>query len=158
MKNINSLSTLQIGALGVLLTQFELLKEGIESAHLTTDAGIDLVAYSPKKVKPVTIQVKANLKPKPGGGKGPNSVDWTVPGDSPAELFSFVDVSERRVWLVTKNEIERVAQQHPKSGKHHLYMYVVDPAKLKGKIGIASHVSNFDKYRLEKRIKELFFT
>lgn len=39
------LSTLHIGAAGELLVQFKLLKYGIDSARMTTDAGVDLVAY-----------------------------------------------------------------------------------------------------------------
>lgn len=37
-----------IGAAGELLTQYQLLKLGIDSARLTTDSGIDLVAYPTK--------------------------------------------------------------------------------------------------------------
>jgi len=40
------LTTQQIGRLGELLVQYELLRHGIESAPMTTDAGVDLVAYS----------------------------------------------------------------------------------------------------------------
>jgi hypothetical protein len=65
-----SLRTAQIGASGVLLIQYRLLKCGIESAPMTTDAGIDLVVYSPKLKKAVTVQVKTCLRPKPAGGKG----------------------------------------------------------------------------------------
>lgn len=88
------LNTLQIGKLGELLVQYRLLLIGVESAHLTTDAGIDLVAYSQGKKEAVTIQVKTNLQPKPGGGKGKLSLDWWVPDNSPAELFALVDISE----------------------------------------------------------------
>jgi len=45
----SSLSTQQIGKLGELLTQLKLLQFEIESAHLTTDSGIDLVAYRRKR-------------------------------------------------------------------------------------------------------------
>ena len=47
--------------------QYRLLKHGIESAPMTTDSGIDLVAYAPYSKRAVTIQVKANEKPKPAG-------------------------------------------------------------------------------------------
>jgi hypothetical protein len=68
------LPTRQIGKLGELLVQFKLLRYGIESAHLTTDAGIDLIAYSSTKKQAFKIQIKTNLKPKPGGGKGMSRV------------------------------------------------------------------------------------
>jgi hypothetical protein len=44
------LTSLQIGRCGELLVQHRLLKLGIESAALTTDTGIDLVAYAPPSV------------------------------------------------------------------------------------------------------------
>jgi hypothetical protein len=63
-------TTQQIGRMGELLVQYELLSQGIDSARMTTDSGIDLVAYSGVKGRSFTIQVKTNLTPKPGGGKG----------------------------------------------------------------------------------------
>lgn len=49
------LTTQQIGKCGELIVQYRLLSNGIESAPLTTDAGIDLVAFSNKKNMAVTI-------------------------------------------------------------------------------------------------------
>ncbi len=63
-------TTQHIGAAGELLVQYLLLKYGIDSAAMTTDAGIDLVAYSPKNKRPYTIQVKTQEQPTKGGGKG----------------------------------------------------------------------------------------
>jgi hypothetical protein len=40
-------TTLHIGAAGELLVQYKLLKYGVDSAAMTTDSGIDLIAYSP---------------------------------------------------------------------------------------------------------------
>jgi hypothetical protein len=74
-----TLKKAQIGRCGELLVQYKLLKEGVESAPMTTDAGIDLVAYSPKSREPVTIQVKACHRPKRAGGKGRMTLDWWVP-------------------------------------------------------------------------------
>ncbi len=56
--------------------QYKLLLYGIESSPLTTDSEIDLVAYSGKNKDAVTIQVKTNLKSKPGGGKDKLAIDW----------------------------------------------------------------------------------
>jgi hypothetical protein len=86
------LSTQQIGRLGELLVQYELLRNGIDSAPMTTDAGIDLLAYSGVKARSFTIQVKTNLTPKPGGGKGAPAIDWWVNEDCPAEFYAFVDL------------------------------------------------------------------
>ena len=52
------LTNAQIGKSGELLVQYKLLKYGIESSQLTTDTGIDLVAFSSKKEKAFTISKK----------------------------------------------------------------------------------------------------
>jgi len=44
----------QIGKCGELLVQYQLLLREVESAPLTTDSGIDLVAYSPRNARPVS--------------------------------------------------------------------------------------------------------
>ena len=64
------MTTQHTGAAGELLVQYQLLKVGIDSARLTTDAGIDLVVYAPGTAEATTVQVKANLAAKPAGGKG----------------------------------------------------------------------------------------
>src|SRR3954467_1894936 len=64
------LTTLQIGRMGEMLVQYKLLQHGIDSAAMTTDVGVDLVVYAPTCSRSFTMQVKANLSPKPGGGKG----------------------------------------------------------------------------------------
>ncbi len=156
MKEPDFLPTQQIGKLGELLVQYQLLRFGIESAQLTTDSGIDLVAYSPNKKEALTIQIKANLKPKKGGGKGNYALDWYVSDNSPADLFAFVDVSERLVWLVKKTEIADVSQQHSKNGKYHFYITTEDVSKYKGRKGKDAHISNFVTKILENRIKEIF--
>lgn len=72
-----TLSTAHIGKAGELLAQLRPLRLGIDSPAMTTDAGVDLVAYSPRSRRPRTIQVKTNEKPKPGGGKGKFALQWT---------------------------------------------------------------------------------
>ncbi|SLM45109.1 hypothetical protein NSND_62542 [Nitrospira sp. ND1] len=47
-----ALSTAQIGKCGELLVQYRLLLLGVESAPMSTDTGIDLVAYSPAMLQP----------------------------------------------------------------------------------------------------------
>ena len=94
-----TLTTAQIGKAGELLVQLRLLQLGVDSSHMTTDAGIDLVAFYPKSKRAATIQVKTNDRPKPSGGKGKLALDWWLPEKSPAELIALVDLSELRVWL-----------------------------------------------------------
>ena len=154
MNMTTKLSTQQIGKLGELLVQYRLLSFGIESASLTTDSGIDLVAYASSRNTAFTIQVKTNLKPKPGGGKGKAALDWWVPEKSPAELFALVDVSTNSVWLFTRSQIEAHAQQRS-SGRFHLYMYT-DPTVKRRTNGAPVLAHEFDSFILENCVASLF--
>jgi hypothetical protein len=148
------LSTAQIGRCGELLVQYELLMLGVESAALSTDAGIDLVAYSPNAAAAQTIQVKANQKSKPSGGRGKAALDWWIPEDNPAQLIALVDLSSKRIWTFLKAELAALAQQKS-SGRLHLYMYT-DPSHQPKKVGRLAHSHEFDKYKLENRASSLF--
>lgn len=148
------LTTQQIGKCGELIVQYRLLSHGIESAPLTTDAGIDLVAFSNKKNIAVTIQVKTNMKPKPGGGKGKLSIDWWIPEKSPADLFAFVELKKERVWLVESKRISELAQQHP-VGKYHFFMST-DPTSKPRKDGLMLNDYEFERYLLENVVHKLF--
>lgn len=149
-----TISTAQIGKCGELLVQLKLLRRGIESAPMGTDTGIDLVVYSPKRNKATTVQVKANLKPKPSGGKGKPALDWWLAEDSPAELIALVDLSSDRVWLLLKDEVRTLAQQKPK-GRMHLYMYT-DPSAQPKKAKRLVHAYSFEQYLLENRAHAFF--
>ncbi len=148
------LSTQQIGKCGELLVQYQLLLYGVESAPMTTDSGIDLVAYSNMSGRAITIQVKTNLKPKPGGGKGKPSIDWWVPENSFADVFAFVELENQNIWIVEKKDIPVLAQQHS-SKKYHLYM-VYDPSAKERKDGKIKKVYEFEKYRLGNVIHKMF--
>ena len=148
------LTTQQIGKCGELIVQFRLLRHGIESASLTTDSGIDLVAFSNKKKDAMTIQVKTNEKPKPGGGKGKYAVDWWARDDSPADLFAFVELEKQRVWLIETKALPEVAQQHPK-GRFHFFMST-DPTSKQRKDGMKLHVYEFEGYLLENVVHKYF--
>ena len=144
----------QIGRAGELLVQFRLIQEGIDSAPMTTDAGIDLVAFSPRTGRSVTIQVKTNEKPKRGGGKGKLALDWWVADRSPADVVALVDLHTSRVWLLTMPEIKTHARQHS-SDKYHLYFYTdasVRP-RVRGQKSLDVH---FDEFLLERRLGQLF--
>jgi hypothetical protein len=145
-------STQRIGRCGELLVQYKLLKLGIESAAMTTDSGVDLVAFSAASQRAVTIQVKANDAPKPGGGKGKLGLDWWIADDCPCELAAFVDVSTDRAWLFTKAELAAFSQQHS-SGRYHFYMYVDPSVKPRGpKLAMQS---DFNDHLLERKAQIL---
>jgi hypothetical protein len=149
-----SLSKAQIGRCGELLVQFKLLKYGIESSPLTTDAGIDLVAFSPHHERAITVQVKTNLAPKPGGGKGKPALDWWAEDKPKAEVFAFVDLHSLRVWLVEASHLGSVAQQHP-TGRFHLFM-AVDPAQSPRRDGKRNFDYEFAQYLFENTVNRIF--
>jgi hypothetical protein len=149
-----SLSTAQIGKSGELLVQYRLLLLGIESAPMSTDTGIDLVAYSPKLESAITIQVKTNLKPKPGGGgTGKDALDWWISEACPVSLVALVDLKTERVWMLKREEVDEFAQQRS-SGRLHIYMYT-DPAA-KPRTGKLAHVYEFERFIISNRTSELF--
>lgn len=146
-------STQHIGKAGELLVQYKLVKHGIDSSAMTTDSGIDLVAYSPRNMKAYTIQVKTQEKPKPGGGKGKLAIGWHLKENCPAELIAVTELSTDSVWLFAYSEFIALAQQHSTNGVYQLYMYVDEAIKTKKEIALKSQ---FSKYLLEERLKTFF--
>ncbi|MFH2060488.1 MAG: hypothetical protein ABIJ59_16515 [Pseudomonadota bacterium] len=142
-----------IGKAGELLVQYKLVKYGIDSSAMTTDSGIDLVAYSPKNMKAYTIQVKTQEKPLPGGGRGKLSLAWDLRDNSPAELIAVTDLSTDSVWLFALSEFEELAQQHSAKGNLKLYMYVDETISTKKNMALKSQ---FEKYLVENRIRTFF--
>jgi hypothetical protein len=149
---VSSLKAAQIGASGVLLIQYRLLKCGIESAPMTTDAGIDLVAYSPNMERAITIQVKTCLRPKPAGGTGRALLDWWLPSASPAELVGLANLESDQAWLVWKEEFDELAQQLSPTGKLHFY-FCTDPKYPAEK---SCHERDFEDYKIESKMGEIF--
>lgn len=144
----DKLSKLQIGAAGVLLVQYRLLSLGIESAPMTTDTGIDLVAYSSKSNRAITVQVKACLQSKPAGGKGRPLLNWKMRASSPAELVALVDLSTDKVWLLEHSDFEQRCQQHhAKTDMLQLYFYTEPDYKAKA----GAHETDFMKDRIEHK-------
>jgi len=146
-------TTQHIGKAGELLVQYKLLKFGIDSAAMTTDSGIDLVAYSPRNQRAYTIQVKTKNEASPGGGKGKLSLAWDLRDDSPADLVAATDLSTDSVWLFTYSEFETFAQQHSAKGNLKLYMYVDEDVNTKKEMALKSQ---FENYLIENRIKIFF--
>ncbi len=146
-------TTQHIGRAGELLVQYKLIKYGIDSSAMTTDYGIDLVAYSPRTMKAYTIQVKTHEKATPSGGKGKLALGWELREDSPAELVAITDLSIDSVWLFTHAEFVDLAQQYSPKGIYQLYMYYDETVKTSKAVAFKSQ---FDKYLLEERVKTFF--
>jgi hypothetical protein len=148
------LSKAQIGRCGELFVQFKLLMHGVESSPLTTDAGIDLVAFSPRRQEAVTIQVKTNLVAKPGGGTGKPHLDWWAEDTPKADVFAFVDLQLLRIWLVESSALAAVAQQHP-PGRYHFFM-AVDATTTARRDGKRLYDSEFVQYLFDNRVSDIF--
>jgi hypothetical protein len=119
-----------------------------------TDAGVDLVAYSEIRGCSFTIQVKTNLTPKPGGGKGALAIDWWVDEDCPAELYAFADLSTRRIWMFKEAELASAAQQRS-GGRRRLYMYTNPESE---SLAYTRHGhERFSGFLFENRVSALFF-
>jgi len=149
------MNTQHIGAAGELLVQYQLLKLGIDSARLTTDAGVDLVVYAPGDRSASTVQVKANFGPKLSGGRGPLSRSWYFPHHCPAQLIALAALDTDTVWLFTLEEAQSMAQQHSDRGNHQLY-WRLEPA-LPG-AAAPRHEGQMATYLLAKRALQLFPT
>jgi hypothetical protein len=144
------LGTQAIGAAGELLVQYQLLKQGIDSARLTTDSGIDLVMYVPGHRAAATVQVKAKLKPVPAGGKGKLLLSWPFPDDSPAQWLASVDLSTDSVWMFPIDQARQLAQQKHADGTRLLYFYTDESVGPK-----ALRQSDMTSHRLEPVIAKL---
>jgi len=148
------MNTQHIGAAGELLVQYKLLKLGIDSARLTTDAGIDLVVYSAADLSAFTVQVKTNLGPKPAGGTGAPCRGWYFPHACTAQLLALVALDADKVWIFKIDEARELAQQHSERGNRQLY-WRVEPAMTKA--GVASRSeTEMARYQLESRAAALF--
>jgi hypothetical protein len=145
--------TQHIGAAGELLVQYQLLKMGIDSARMTTDAGVDLVVYAPGDRSARTVQVKTNMSPKPAGGRGPLSRGWFFPDQCPAQLLAFVALDTDTAWLFTLKEAQELAQQRSMKGICQLYWRLkAAPVGRKSPL----HEAQVADYLLPKKAARLF--
>lgn len=151
-KSEGRISTRCIGRCGELYVQYELLRMGIESALLTTDTGIDLVAYILNRKKAITIQVKTNLRTKPAGGKGSPYMDWWIPENCPADYVALVCISKRKCWFIPMKRVPSLAQQHSNK-RYHLYMRDESNRRIKGK-HLRIREEAFDVFVLERQLKK----
>jgi hypothetical protein len=145
-----TLGSTQVGRCGEVLVQYQLLRHGIESAPITTNLGIDLVAYSPWMTHSFTVQVRTNLRPKPAGPKG-MALDWWLAEGGPADLVALVELQHERIWALRREELVEVAQE-ASGGRLHIFLYTDSDARpLNPCAG-----KTFDQFLLKERMHVLF--
>lgn len=115
-----ALNKQQVGKCGELLVQYELLRQGIESAPMTTDYGIDLLAFDPETHKAVSIQVKASGRHEDSTSRW---VEWNMPEECIADYVAVVDIERDMIWLFTKNEFNSITTSTGGDGRR-LWWYV----------------------------------
>lgn len=141
-------STHQISEDGIHLVAARLVSAGAEVARLSGRGARILASWEGGADQ--VIEVRANLSPKPGGGKGPLALDWWIGEDSSADWVALADLSTSRVWLMTMEEVAANAQQHP-AGRHHLFM-VVEPDAVPQRRRYTRYLdSHFDEFLFERR-------
>ena len=143
---------LQIGRAGELLVQARLLLRGIDSAPMTTDRGIDLIASrtgADGKVMSVSIQVKTTAQLYDLGKPG-ECYYWKFPSQSPAAFFAFVAANENKrdapspIWLFD------AATLNPKLKNSWFTIYTRDAPRRKWTI------ANCKPHLLENMVGKLF--
>lgn len=138
----------QVGRCGELLVQYMLLKYGVESAPLTTDAGIDLVAYSGIRGNPLTIQVKTSTHLGPAGDKW---LLWQIPEDCPADYIAAVDLVRNRFWLFETEEFKLISRRAAK-GELRLWWSLPEYESGRPK----RKEEQFKEYEMEAAIPKVF--
>ncbi|WBM79864.1 hypothetical protein KIV56_17100 [Cryobacterium breve] len=120
---------------------------------MTTDAGIDLVVYSPVRSEAATARVKTVERAMPAGGTGKLTIGWNFPHGCPAQILAAVSLDEDKVWLFTIGVAQDLGQQHSSSGTWRLYWYTDEAvgAQARGQ-------SETSDYLLEARADSLFLT
>jgi hypothetical protein len=119
---------------------------------MTTDAGIDLVAYAPRQKQAVTIQVKSNLRASREGGKGRLILIWRLRQNSPADMVALVNLEHDQIWLLSRDEFQAKAKQLWRE-THSLYFHVDEAYEPKSE---GSHARDFEAFKIENQIERMF--
>jgi hypothetical protein len=142
---MEGLTKQQIGKCGELLVQYRLLTWGIESSSLTTDTGVDLVAFDKVEPSIVKIEVKTNQS------KGKNWVEWRIRNNIPAEYIACVDITREKFWLMKKEDFINKAVSSGQ--KWRLWWYL--PGQ-RGKRDRGLEEESFAQDESEKAIPQIF--
>jgi hypothetical protein len=151
MGALEGLTTQQVGRCGELFVQYELLKSGIDSAPMTTDHGVDLVALDPKSSATASIQVKTARLSHDDSSEW---VEWNMPKKCIAEYVAVIDLENEKGWLFRAHEFEEVALSTGGEGRR-LWWYTASGYQSKH---IHKNESSFERYGLESSIPRIFDT
>ena len=145
--------SLIIGRCGELLVQQRLLKFQIDSAMLSTDRGIDLLALSTER-RSISIQVRSKWKSTPSGGRGRPALDWWAAHSSQVDWYAFVDLARDKIWLMTMYDVKIHDQQPNNPSRHHICM-ITDGEPVNAARKTRSEV-DFEPFLFEKQVKNLW--
>ncbi len=130
--------------------QYKLLGFGIDSAPMTTDYGIDLLAFDPKTHKAVSIQVRASSH---HGDMASQWVEWNMPKQCVAQYVAVADIEQDKVWLFTKDTFEKVASSTGGKGRR-LWWYVPESGYQSSQLN--KNEDPFKEYEMASVIPSLF--
>ena len=100
------INTQKIGRAGELFVQYQFLKFGVDSSLMTTDYGVDLVAFHIGWQDPLLIQVKSTRVKPDADSKW---VEWSVRDELKANYVALVDITRDKAWLFAKEEFLKVS-------------------------------------------------
>ena len=136
MTRAHQMTRAHLGAWGELLVQQQLLTFGIDSARMTTDSGIDLLAYDAVSKKAFSVQVKTR-SPRSGGAR----YSWGVYETKcdAADLFAF-SIKNRPddVWYMTPQDLERFSTRRKNL---RILRFSVKPGR--SRIPVIDHFGHF---------------
>ncbi len=113
-------NTQKIGRAGELFVQYAFLKCGIDSSLMTTDYGVDLVAFHRMLPVPLLIQVKATRVKEEGETAW---VEWDTRDELIADYVALVDIERNKAWLFRKDEFKRISTSTGGTGRR-LWWYI----------------------------------
>jgi hypothetical protein len=149
------LTSQQTGRCGELLVQYRLLKHGVESAPLTTDRGVDLVAFHSKAQKAVTIQVKTSTHhtelDDPVGSKWGKWLLWEIRNDCPTDYIAAVDLVNDKFWFIS---IEEFKQKATHAGENFRLLWYIPEYEPAG--GTEKREEQFKEYEMDTVIPRVF--
>ena len=129
--------------------QYKLLKSGIDSAPMTTDYGVDLVALDPNGGAATSIQVKTARHSRDADSEW---VEWDMPKKCVADYVAVVDLDNEKGWLFRVQKFEEASSSTGGDGRR-LWWYTKSGYQSKH---THKNESNFKRYGLESSIPRIF--